>query len=62
MSVKPLQFIDEVKKEAKKVVWPDVKTVRSSTLVVLVMVLIASVFFSLTDYMLYQLIQVFLLG
>lgn len=57
----PLQFLQEVRSEAKKVTWPTRKETMITTGMVLLMVVIASIFFLAAD----QLIRVavgFILG
>jgi preprotein translocase subunit SecE len=48
----PVQFIQEVRQEVAKVTWPSRKEVWITTLAVMVMVTVASVFFLLTDQVL----------
>ena len=57
---KGLQFLREVKVELKKVVWPTRKQTIGSTVVVLVLVIIISVFLGLVDIGLSSLIRVVL--
>jgi preprotein translocase subunit SecE len=45
----PLQFIGEVRQEVRKVTWPVWKEVWITTIMVLIMVAITSVFFMLAD-------------
>jgi len=45
----PVQFIQEVRHEVSKVTWPNRKEVWITTLAVLVMVAVASIFFLLVD-------------
>ena len=45
----PAQFVREVKQETSKVTWPTRKEVTISTITVLILVLIASLFFMLVD-------------
>jgi preprotein translocase subunit SecE len=45
----PVQFIQEVRQEVAKVTWPTRKEVWITTLAVLVMVTMASIFFMLAD-------------
>lgn len=45
----PIQFIQEVRQEVSKVTWPNRKEVTVTTIAVLVMVTLASIFFLLTD-------------
>jgi len=48
----PLKFIQEVKQEAFKVSWPTGKETLQGTLMVVVMAIIASLFFLLLDQVL----------
>jgi preprotein translocase subunit SecE len=48
----PLQFIQEVRQEVSKVTWPTWKEVWITTLMVLVMVTLASLFFLAADQVL----------
>jgi preprotein translocase subunit SecE len=57
---KGLQFLREVKVELKKVVWPSRKQTIGSTVVVLILVMIISVFLGLVDIGLSSLIRVVL--
>ena len=45
----PFEFVQEVRQEVSKVTWPTWKEVWITTLMVLVMVALASVFFLATD-------------
>ena len=45
----PLQFVQEVRQEVAKVTWPTRKEVWITTLAVLVMVTLASLFFMVAD-------------
>ena len=45
----PVEFIQEVRQETSKVTWPTWKEVWITTLMVLIMVSVASVFFLITD-------------
>lgn len=45
----PFEFVQEVRQEVSKVTWPTWKEVWITTLMVLVMVSLASIFFLLTD-------------
>ena len=56
----PFQFVQEVRQEVSKVTWPTWKEVWITTLMVLVMVAVASVFFLLTDLALGQLVNMVL--
>mgnify|MGYP001228731067 FL=1 len=50
--INPLKFIQEVKQEAFKVTWPTGKETLQGTLMVVVMAVIASLFFLLLDQVL----------
>ncbi len=45
----PIQFFRQVKQEVKKVTWPSKKEVMRATVMVLIIVAIASTFFFLVD-------------
>jgi preprotein translocase subunit SecE len=45
----PMEFLRNVKAEAKKVTWPTVKETRISTIAVFIMVTIAAIFLFLAD-------------
>jgi preprotein translocase subunit SecE len=49
MAKNPLQFIDEVRQEVSKVTWPTWKEVWVTTVMVLIMVALASLFFMSAD-------------
>jgi len=57
---KAIQFLREVKIELKKVTWPSRKQTMGSTVVVIVLVIIISLFLGLVDMGLQQLIRVVL--
>ena len=57
----PVQFINEVRQEVSKVTWPTRKEVWFTTVAVLFMVTLASIFFMLADQLLGQLVS-FILG
>ena len=48
-NLNPFQFIQEVRQEVGKVTWPTWKEVWITTLMVLIMVTLASIFFLLAD-------------
>ena len=48
----PFEFIQEVRHETSKVTWPSRKEVWITTVAVLVMVTLASIFFLITDQVL----------
>ncbi|MGB8313271.1 MAG: preprotein translocase subunit SecE [Aestuariivirga sp.] len=58
----PAEFIQEVRDEAKKITWPSRKEVMISTIMVMIMVTAASMFFLLVDFVLKQGIDKLLLG
>ncbi|WP_119393152.1 preprotein translocase subunit SecE [Taklimakanibacter lacteus] len=45
----PLEFLQEVRQEAKKITWPTRKETMITTIMVLIMVALASVFFLIVD-------------
>ena len=45
----PAKFIREVRQETNKVTWPTAKETRTSTVMVLILVMIAALFFWLAD-------------
>ena len=57
---KSLQFLREVKMELKKVTWPSRKQTIGSTLVVIVLVIVISLFLGVVDVGLSKIIQVVL--
>ena len=57
----PVQFFQEVRQEIAKVTWPTRKEVWVTTLAVLVMVTLASIFFMIADQVMGQLVS-FILG
>ena len=56
----PFQFIQEVRQEVSKVTWPTWKEVWVTTVMVLIMVALASVFFLITDQILGWLVSLIL--
>jgi preprotein translocase subunit SecE len=58
----PIEFIQEVRQETAKVTWPTWKEVWITTLMVLVMVALASMFFLVTDQILGWLVRLVLGG
>ena len=49
MAKNPIQFIEEVRQEVSKVTWPTWKEVWITTLMVVVMIALASLFFLVAD-------------
>ena len=56
----PFQFVQEVRQEVAKVVWPTRKEVWITTVMVLIMVTVASLFFLLADQLLGGLVKLIL--
>lgn len=56
----PKQFIDQVRQEAGKVTWSTKKEVTTSTMMVMVVVAIASVFFLFVDWASFGIVQLLL--
>ena len=56
----PFRYFKEVKQEAQKVTWPSRKETIASTIAVLIMVLLASVFLYLSDQVLAYLVSLVL--
>jgi preprotein translocase subunit SecE len=56
----PFEFIQDVRKEAEKVTWPTRRETLITTAMVLIMVVIASVFFLAVDMILKQLVSLIL--
>ena len=50
--INPAQFIAQVRSEAAKVVWPTRKEAMITTMMVLIMALLAAIFFFLVDLIL----------
>jgi preprotein translocase subunit SecE len=59
--VSPFKFLQEVRAEAQKVTWPTRKETGITTLMVFIMVLIASVFFLVADQIM-RIVITFVLG
>jgi preprotein translocase subunit SecE len=49
MAMNPLKFVDEVRQEVSKVTWPTAREVWVTTVMVLIMVTILSLFFLAAD-------------
>lgn len=56
----PIAFMQEVRQEVAKVTWPTRKEVWITTVMVLIMVAFASIFFLLVDYTLSKLVRLVL--
>jgi preprotein translocase subunit SecE len=59
--VSPFKFLQEVRAEAQKVTWPTRKETTVTTIMVFIMVVIASIFFLLADQIMRTVVS-FLLG
>ena len=57
MMTKPVEFIQEVRQEVAKVTWPTRKEVVITTVMVLIMVVLASLFFLVADQILSWLVS-----
>jgi len=58
--LKPLQFIDEVKRETKKVTWPTMAETRTATTMVFIMVTLSAVFLFAADQLINAVIKLIL--
>ena len=56
-ALNPLKFLQEVRQEVGKVTWPTRNETLVSTVMVLVMVVIASIFFLLADQLIAMAVQ-----
>ena len=56
MAFSPFKFLQEVRSETAKVVWPSRRETVITTIMVFVMVAVASIFFTVSD----QLIRIFI--
>ncbi|HGJ65270.1 TPA: preprotein translocase subunit SecE [bacterium] len=55
MFKKLIKFLQEVRQEMKKVVWPTRKEISGSTIVVIILVVIVSIYLGIIDNILQQL-------
>jgi preprotein translocase subunit SecE len=58
--VNPLKFLQEVRQEVGKVTWPTRQETLISTIMVLIMVVVASIFFLAADQIIAWLVQLML--
>ena len=58
----PVEFVQQVREEARKITWPSRKEIMISTVMVMIMVSLASVFFLVVDAILKWGIDNLLLG
>jgi preprotein translocase subunit SecE len=56
----PLKFFQEVRQEVSKVTWPTRNELLISTVMVLIMVIVASLFFLAADWVIASLVQLVL--
>ncbi len=56
----PAKFVREVRQEMNKVTWPNAKETRTSTIMVLILVMIAAVFFWAVDYIIFTVVHAIL--
>ena len=61
MAFSPFKFLQEVRSETSKVVWPTRRETMITTIMVFVLVAVASIFFFVTDQVIRKLIT-FVLG
>ena len=59
--VGPAQYVQQVRQEGRKVVWPTMRETYVTTILVLIMVVIMGAFFFVVDWMLANVVQ-FVLG
>jgi preprotein translocase subunit SecE len=50
MATNPMQFVQQVRAEVAKVVWPTRREVVLTTLMVFILAVVMAIFFSLTDW------------
>jgi len=55
--VNPLKFLQEVRQEVNKITWPSRNETLVSTVMVLIFVTVASLFFLLADQVIYWLVR-----
>jgi preprotein translocase subunit SecE len=60
MALNPVKFLQEVRQEVSKVTWPTRNETLISTVMVLAMVALASIFFLLADQVIAWLVQLML--
>ena len=56
----PAEFLQQVRNEGAKVTWPTRKETTVTTIMVLIMVIVASLFFLLADYVMGSMVRVLL--
>ena len=58
--VGPVQYIGQVRQEARKVVWPTWRETLTTTVLVMIMVILMGIFFFIVDWVLASVIKVVL--
>lgn len=56
----PAEFIQQVKQEGRKVTWPSRKETLQTTMMVLIMTVLAAIFFLFVDWIISSLVQLIL--
>ena len=56
----PFEFLQQVRSEAAKVTWPTRKETTVTTIMVLIMVIVASLFFLVADYVMGSMVRLLL--
>jgi preprotein translocase subunit SecE len=56
----PVKFLKEVKQEGSRVTWPTRPETTTATMVVIAMVIVASIFFLVVDWVLFKGVQAIL--
>jgi preprotein translocase subunit SecE len=62
MAINPVEFLQEVRDESRKVTWPSRRELVVSTIMVLIMVVVASLFFLGVDAILKYVVDGILFG
>ncbi len=55
--IHPLKFLDQVKQETKKIVWPEKKEFFTSVLIVIITVLLCSLVSLILDYGIHKIVN-----
>jgi preprotein translocase subunit SecE len=58
--LRPFEFVQEVRQEVAKVIWPSRREVGVTTVLVMLMVIVASIFFLLADQLIGWIISLIL--
>ena len=59
-SVGPVQYLGQVRQEARKVVWPTWRETLTTTILVMIMVILMGIFFFIVDWALANIIRMVL--